>query len=939
MLLAACLLLACLLAKPGRSTLDTKKGYKTKTGSTSSVTLTLALTLALAGKSPHLDPPPPTLPEPPPIAPPRPPPSNAPPPPPPQGASGQQLVGGVVGIQNRGVAPPGPPPLVRQGHGPPGHAKRNAKRNCATVMRPVIGAPEALGGVVGQSGSGPHAVLSVCRPDKSALTYRWFVQSYRVYRPASPHPLAPAVEASPCSAPGCRLKDVWVRRREWDEKHIGRSVLRCRRRRGLGGGGGGSRVLTALLQDAVHGSCSHADRSRRYPLLGSFRAGRLAELSWSGAGCVPWSCAAHCPGLVRKVHPQVSTWIHFDGPLDPHWAWACTPTAMAPMLPLLSGEQLALPHTLRFVMETDSLADADPGLLSKAACVYLPPTLADPSVLVEAWLARTFHSDSPIASLRLSLGPVVSRLLPPVIDWVLARRHLPPKPNPRALTAECLRLLGLVLQSLMAQHPAFRALSDAHAVYSGGGMPAGQDPEEGTERGECLERSAVFAIVWACGGRLPVSERPHFDKFLRTEMRPGAAKPAPATFGDAVATSGPPSLRTPATSGPASLREPASVRYLACPESVRSPVRAAPGGRVTYNFRTALPPAAPGAETVFHYTLDPLTGDWAQWSPGAGGAPGHLPGSPRRPVPCGSPRGVPGALFPPSEGRVALSQAQAAQFACLFSAAKYPVLVLGPAGGGPGDVLGAVAASAAGHAHRVALARGCDAQWLRRALAACLARSQGDAAARPVTFLLDDVHVLAPNARGSGAAPWTPASEYLRQWLDTRDWPAKTPPHGSAAIADAALVAAAAVAGPGQAGQQLPPRLLRHCHVLHVPPMPEDEVKALLAQKLEGGPAPELMSVVDASVQFLRSVKALCPATPTAPHYAFGLRTLLQVFERLQRQVCVCDGACHRHTFSNMSKGNHRLSARQPAMSRLLIALPPPPDGLTTTPFRGTPAV
>ena len=40
-MLLACLLLAacCLRAKPGRSTLDTKKGYKTKTGSTSSVTL------------------------------------------------------------------------------------------------------------------------------------------------------------------------------------------------------------------------------------------------------------------------------------------------------------------------------------------------------------------------------------------------------------------------------------------------------------------------------------------------------------------------------------------------------------------------------------------------------------------------------------------------------------------------------------------------------------------------------------------------------------------------------------------------------------------------------------------------------------------------------------------------------------------------------------
>ena len=48
---AACLLGCCLLlaasvaAKPGRSTLDTKKGYKTKTGSTSSVILTLTLSM------------------------------------------------------------------------------------------------------------------------------------------------------------------------------------------------------------------------------------------------------------------------------------------------------------------------------------------------------------------------------------------------------------------------------------------------------------------------------------------------------------------------------------------------------------------------------------------------------------------------------------------------------------------------------------------------------------------------------------------------------------------------------------------------------------------------------------------------------------------------------------------------------------------------------
>ena len=61
---------------------------------------------------PHLDPPPPT--DPPGAPPPSPsytpphlpslnPPLRSPPPP---GASGQQLVGGVVAVQNRGVAPP-----------------------------------------------------------------------------------------------------------------------------------------------------------------------------------------------------------------------------------------------------------------------------------------------------------------------------------------------------------------------------------------------------------------------------------------------------------------------------------------------------------------------------------------------------------------------------------------------------------------------------------------------------------------------------------------------------------------------------------------------------------------------------------------------------------------------------------------------------------------
>ena len=66
-------------------------------------------------KSPHLapprpfqsPPPQPTLPEPPPQSPPREPALQCPPPPPPpSGASGEQLLAGIVGVYNRGVAPP-----------------------------------------------------------------------------------------------------------------------------------------------------------------------------------------------------------------------------------------------------------------------------------------------------------------------------------------------------------------------------------------------------------------------------------------------------------------------------------------------------------------------------------------------------------------------------------------------------------------------------------------------------------------------------------------------------------------------------------------------------------------------------------------------------------------------------------------------------------------
>ena len=79
-----CLLLAAAAAKPGRSTLDPKKGYKTKTGSTSSVTLTLTPPPPHpwldAPLTPGQTPRPPAGTPPPPRPPAGPPPPNCPPP-------------------------------------------------------------------------------------------------------------------------------------------------------------------------------------------------------------------------------------------------------------------------------------------------------------------------------------------------------------------------------------------------------------------------------------------------------------------------------------------------------------------------------------------------------------------------------------------------------------------------------------------------------------------------------------------------------------------------------------------------------------------------------------------------------------------------------------------------------------------------------------------
>ena len=127
---ACCLLLAAAAAKPGRSTLDPKKGYKTKTGSTSSVTPTLTLTPPphpiRRPPNPRPDPPPDPRQDPPqtpgrtpPRPPAGPPPTLPPPPPPPPPPRVLTDSWGVCRIRTGCSRPPVLPPIRR-----PAHSKR-----------------------------------------------------------------------------------------------------------------------------------------------------------------------------------------------------------------------------------------------------------------------------------------------------------------------------------------------------------------------------------------------------------------------------------------------------------------------------------------------------------------------------------------------------------------------------------------------------------------------------------------------------------------------------------------------------------------------------------------------------------------------------------------------------------------------------------------------
>ena len=116
----------------------------------------------LFGGARHPPPPPREPREPPPPPPPREPPSPAPlldPPlqaPPPQGASGRQLVGGIVGVQNRGVAPPGG--ATQGGGGGALHIAPAALHFAPTVLHPTS-SPD---------GSAPCPSNSAPGPDGSA---------------------------------------------------------------------------------------------------------------------------------------------------------------------------------------------------------------------------------------------------------------------------------------------------------------------------------------------------------------------------------------------------------------------------------------------------------------------------------------------------------------------------------------------------------------------------------------------------------------------------------------------------------------------------------------------------------------------------------------------------------------------------------------------------
>ena len=229
----------------------------------------------------------------------------------------------------------------------------------------------------------------------------------------------------------------------------------------------------------------------------------IADVDEDGSGAIDFNEFAQMMEKHLAGQPA-SQWIVFDGTLQGEW----TDDLLSVLddsrtLCLENGECIKLDPNTNVLFEVPSLLGAQPSLVTRCGVMYFEAVDLDSCVLfVRAWLNEV---DSVLPHLRSVLLGCVDQFLAASVTYALT-------------------LDGAGAPTLSGYTSTFKVLLDAVMAAHKAEVDAKEEDVSGTD----TEALFIFALAWAMGGNLGVTDREKLDSFLRTLLTTSAGDDLPS---------------------------------------------------------------------------------------------------------------------------------------------------------------------------------------------------------------------------------------------------------------------------------------------------------------------------------------------------------------------------------------------------------------------------
>ena len=190
-------------------------------------------------------------------------------------------------------------------------------------------------------------------------------------------------------------------------------------------------------------------------------------------------------------------WVVFDGPVDALWIESMnTVLDDNKKLCLVSGEIISMTPYMNMLFEVEDLAVASPATVSRVGTIFMEPEkVVGPRAQIDSWL-RSLHAV--VQPHKERLEELLTKLLPEMVEFTRkkTKEYVPTVEN-------C-----LVQSALNVLHQFWTQFIPIDGVYE---LPEGlieQLPK-------CLDKFALFAVIWGACATSDNASRKKTDLFLR----------------------------------------------------------------------------------------------------------------------------------------------------------------------------------------------------------------------------------------------------------------------------------------------------------------------------------------------------------------------------------------------------------------------------------------